>query len=66
MANAPLIADKLPEPYRTLLTRALNLENLSPLAQDPALYLATVAGVAVLLAAAGYMLYLVFFKEGGE
>ncbi|MCC6040421.1 MAG: cytochrome ubiquinol oxidase subunit I [Thermofilum sp.] len=66
VANAPLIADKLPEPYRTLLTRALNLENLSPLAQDPALYLATVVGVAVLLAAAGYMLYLVFFKEGGE
>jgi len=32
VANAPLIADKLPEPYRTLLTRALSLENLSPLA----------------------------------
>ncbi|ABL78902.1 cytochrome ubiquinol oxidase subunit I [Thermofilum pendens] len=66
VANAPLIADKLPEPYRTILTRALNLENVSPLAQDPALYAATVLGVLVLFAAAGYMIYVVFFKKGGE
>ncbi len=66
VANAPLIADKLPEPYRTILGRSLNLENISPLAQDPMLYLVTVLGVAVLLAAAGYMLYIVFFRAGKE
>jgi cytochrome d ubiquinol oxidase subunit I len=66
VANAPLIADKLPEPYKTILTRALNLENVSPLAQDPSLYLVTVIGVTILLAAAGYLLYVVFFKANNH
>ena len=66
VANAPLIADKLPEPYKTILTRALNLENVSPLAQDPSLYLVTVTGVTILLAAAGYLLYVVFFKANNN
>jgi len=66
VANAPLIADKLPEPYRTILGRSLNLENISPLAQDPMLYLVTALGVAVLLAAAGYMLYIIFFRAEKE
>ncbi|PNV77682.1 MAG: cytochrome BD quinol oxidase subunit I [Thermoproteota archaeon] len=63
VANAPLIVDKLPEPYKTILGRALNMENISPLAQDPLLYAVTLVGIFLLLLAAGYMIYFVFLKK---
>lgn len=66
IANVPLIADKLPEPYRTILGRALNMENISPLAQDPLLYIVTSIGVLLLLSAAAYMIYFILIKKEGQ
>lgn len=68
LANLPLIASQVPEPWRTVLGRALSLENVSPLSSDPSLLSVTAVGIAILLAAVGYFLYVVFFKgeSGGE
>lgn len=63
LANLPMIAPKIPEPWRTILGRALSLENVSPLANDPLLLSLTSVGIAILLLAAGYFIYLVFVKE---
>jgi len=63
VANLPLIASSVPEPWRTILGRALDLRNVSPLALDPALYAVTAVGLLALFAAAGYFLYVVFLKR---
>ncbi|QOJ79055.1 cytochrome ubiquinol oxidase subunit I [Infirmifilum lucidum] len=63
VANLPLVASSVPEPWRTILGRSLDLRNTSPLALDPALYSVTILALVVLFAAAGYFLYVVFFKK---
>ncbi len=63
LANLPLVASSVPEPWRTILGRALDLRNASPLTLDPALYSVTILALMVLFAAAGYFLYVVFFKK---
>jgi len=63
VANLPLIASSVPEPWRTILGRSLDLRNVSPLALDPALYAVTAVGLLALFAAAGYFLYVVFLKR---
>ncbi|MEM0294685.1 MAG: cytochrome ubiquinol oxidase subunit I [Candidatus Korarchaeum sp.] len=63
LANLPLIASQVPEPWRKILGRSLSLENVSPLSNDPSLLLVTAAGILILLMAVGYFLYVVFFKR---
>jgi cytochrome d ubiquinol oxidase subunit I len=62
LANLPIVADKIPEPWRTVLGRALYLENVSPLAKDPALLSITALGLAILLVAIGYFIYETLIK----
>jgi len=62
LANLPIVADKIPEPWRTILGRSLSLENVSPLASDPTLFLVTALGIAILLIAIGYFIYETLFK----
>jgi cytochrome d ubiquinol oxidase subunit I len=66
VANAPLILNALPEPYKTILASELNMEKLSPLAQSPELFLVTAVGLAILMTAAAYLIYKVFFEKGPE
>lgn len=63
VAALPHVADKIPEPWRTLLARALDLRKTNILAQDPALIMFTVVFLGALLVAATYFLYVVFFKK---
>ncbi len=63
LANLPIVAPQIPEPWRTILGRSLSLENVSPLSNDPSLLAVTALGILVLLAAIGYFLYVVFFKR---
>lgn len=63
LANLPLIASQVPEPWRKILGRSLSLENVSPLSNDPSLLLVTAIGILILLIAIGYFLYFVFFKR---
>lgn len=63
VAALPQIADKIPEPWRPLLARALDLRKASIFALDPALSWFTAAFLAVLLAAAAYFIYVVFLKK---
>jgi len=63
LANLPLVASQIPEPWRTILGRALSLSKVSPLAMDPALYTVTVAALLILLAAVAYFLYVAFLRK---
>ncbi|MCS7102343.1 MAG: cytochrome ubiquinol oxidase subunit I [Candidatus Korarchaeum sp.] len=64
LANLPLIISQVPEPWRKILGKALSLENVNPLSNDPSLLIVTAIGILILLIAIGYFLYLVFFKKG--
>lgn len=63
LANLPLVASQIPEPWRTILGRSLSLENVSPLSGEPSLLLVTAVGISILLAAAAYFIYVVLLKE---
>jgi len=62
LANLPIVAESIPEPWRTILGRSLSLENVSPLAKDPTLLLVSAIGIAILLAAIGYFIYETLYK----
>lgn len=66
VAALPQIATKIPEPWRTLLARALDLRNANILTADPGLIAFTAVFLAALLAAALYFIYVVFFKRASE
>ncbi len=63
VAALPQIADKVPEPWRTVLARALDLRKANPLTTDPGLIAFTAVFLAVLLAAVIYFIYVIFIKE---
>jgi cytochrome d ubiquinol oxidase subunit I len=62
LANLPIVAESIPEPWRTILGRSLSLENVSPLAKDPTMLLVSAIGIAILLAAIGYFIYETLYK----
>lgn len=66
VAALPQIAGKIPEPWRTILARALDLRQVNVLANDPGLAAFTAAFLGVLLIAAIYFVYVVFLKKNGQ
>ena len=66
IANAPLLLSSLPEPYKTILARSLDLEKINPIATDPTLFVVTVVALLILLSAAAFLIYKVFLEKGTE